>query len=607
MNTAPYDQSIQDAIFTTKVHIFQVMVLKFIYITITILYFLCPSAHSASYTEKYTNLINSVSEKTAAYILQTGDSCLANGEQEKAAVLYMIICNKLKDSTKENEKEYCASAYLKLGNLYYQKADPIHAMESYLQGLRICDSSTNKHNIAEFYKNIGNVHCMFLDFKKGIEFYKTGYKYCSDYPNRDTERKLLINLTGLCIYLEKLEEARKYYNASLHLTDSINPIDRFMDLFNLGMLQVAEGKFLQATELFKNLVTYATQKSIGPKYICSAYQELYKTYLKSDDINSALLYLDLCEKTATRNNIQHLFLDALRDKSNLLKRIGKTEEAQNLKAKYLMWSDSLYNLRQFDAVKNSQFQYEMDKVNREINTLNEHKKQQEQTITYLVITLTAVCLAAFLITGVVIIIYRQKKKLNKSYTDLYNINRNFINTQECMKQRHAEDREQIIRLTKEIENLKNKTYVTNNTATIETDKHESRKYQSSNLNETQQNALADAITTIMENTEEFCSETFSLDRLATLVGSNSKYVSQVINETYHKNFNNYVNEYRIHLACKRLADTSYDNYTIKAIGESIGYKSHTSFVNIFRKITGLTPSMYQKMAKEEGRKSAETI
>ena len=37
----------------------------------------------------------------------------------------------------------------------------------------------------------------------------------------------------------------------------------------------------------------------------------------------------------------------------------------------------------------------------------------------------------------------------------------------------------------------------------------------------------------------------------------------------------------------------------KAVGESVGYRSHATFVNIFRRITGLTPSLYQKMAETD--------
>ena len=40
------------------------------------------------------------------------------------------------------------------------------------------------------------------------------------------------------------------------------------------------------------------------------------------------------------------------------------------------------------------------------------------------------------------------------------------------------------------------------------------------------------------------------------------------------------------------------NYTIQAISEDVGYKSSTSFILAFKRIIGMTPSVYQKLAKE---------
>ena len=61
-----------------------------------------------------------------------------------------------------------------------------------------------------------------------------------------------------------------------------------------------------------------------------------------------------------------------------------------------------------------------------------------------------------------------------------------------------------------------------------------------------------------------------------------------------------MNDYRVNLARHRLADSeNYGNYTTKAIGESLGFSSHASFINVFRNATGLTPSQYQKMSLQE--------
>ena len=93
---------------------------------------------------------------------------------------------------------------------------------------------------------------------------------------------------------------------------------------------------------------------------------------------------------------------------------------------------------------------------------------------------------------------------------------------------------------------------------------------------------------------------FSLDQLAELVGSNTKYVSQTINEAFGKNFSSYVNDYRVRKACRLLVEEGNSRLTVKAIGESAGFKSQSSFTSVFRKSTGLTPSIYQKMAREAG-------
>ena len=67
-----------------------------------------------------------------------------------------------------------------------------------------------------------------------------------------------------------------------------------------------------------------------------------------------------------------------------------------------------------------------------------------------------------------------------------------------------------------------------------------------------------------------------------------------------KNFNAFVNTYRIQTARERLIDVDhYGNLTIKGIAESVGFKSPTTFINVFKKMVGLSPSVYQNMAKKD--------
>lgn len=74
----------------------------------------------------------------------------------------------------------------------------------------------------------------------------------------------------------------------------------------------------------------------------------------------------------------------------------------------------------------------------------------------------------------------------------------------------------------------------------------------------------------------------------------------MINDTFKKNFRTFVNEYRISEAAKRLADNErFGMLTIRSIGEDIGFKSYSNFIDTFKKITGMAPSEYRKIAITE--------
>ncbi len=542
---------------------------------------------------KYTGLINKVAKLPSESIVRMGDASLEKGRGEEAMVLYMVVCERADDVMPERERRVCSSAYLKAGDIYYGRGDYTRALEFYVSGLKVCEGGSDKYGIARFYKNIGNVYCQFQDYEKGADYFKTGYEHCKADRDVDTERKLLTNLTAIYIYLGKAAEARKYQRESVRLKDDGDKVNRFIVDFNGGLITAAEGRYGDAVAVFHRLAAYAVASKLPPQYECYAYQELYKAFRKAGMPDSTLFYLSKCEHTAKVHGMSHMFVEVLKDASEIYEGMGRRAESLEYKDMFLAMSDSIFNLRKFDAVKNVQFQYEMEKTDKEISGLRLQQERSRQTIVYQRTAMAFGFAAMLVVTAFLVILYRQNRKLNSSYAGLYALNRDFISRHEAMNKRHADDVERIARLEAEAEELRRTPG-----QAADGGAKEERKYKSSNLNDEQQQALAEAIAGVMENSEEFCSDDFSLDRLATLVGSNSKYVSQVINGTYHKNFSNYVNEYRVRLACKRLADDgAYANLTVKAVGESVGYKSHATFVNIFKKTTGLTPSLYQKMAR----------
>lgn len=103
----------------------------------------------------------------------------------------------------------------------------------------------------------------------------------------------------------------------------------------------------------------------------------------------------------------------------------------------------------------------------------------------------------------------------------------------------------------------------------------------------------------MVTEDDYCNEGFTLNALAKTIESNTAYVSRAINNQYHKNFRTFVNEKRIHIVMKRMGDEKYSKFSIQGIAESVGFKSVSNFNSTFKKVTGMTPSQYQKLSSKE--------
>lgn len=121
------------------------------------------------------------------------------------------------------------------------------------------------------------------------------------------------------------------------------------------------------------------------------------------------------------------------------------------------------------------------------------------------------------------------------------------------------------------------------------------KYETSKIN-TDTNTIKE-IKAYVENEKYYLRKSISLKDLATLLGSNPNYISQIINTSTNLNFNDFINQYRIAESKKRLLDQKYSHLTIEAIGNSVGFTSKATFYNAFKKHVAVSPKEYIKLQK----------
>lgn len=279
--------------------------------------------------------------------------------------------------------------------------------------------------------------------------------------------------------------------------------------------------------------------------------------------NLELKYLKKAFDMAVRSKKPHYQL--LSTRAILDYYIRKDDERHSLEygKTYLSLLDSSMSAKKFIEAKSAQEQYEQQKAEKNIQSLNITVSKQRLR-SYIII-------AAFIIALIIIaIIVYQNRKLQAAYRVLYKKN---IEVMDNNKHDGKKDTDK------------------NSANTAEGKSNDSASQPSEQLYA--------RILKVMEDPHIYCDPDFSLSKLAEMLGSNVTYVSKAINEHYGQNVRSFVNSYRIGEACRKISNAEdYGNLTLQAIGLSVGYNTQVNFNRAFKQITGMTPSVFQKMAKE---------
>lgn len=106
--------------------------------------------------------------------------------------------------------------------------------------------------------------------------------------------------------------------------------------------------------------------------------------------------------------------------------------------------------------------------------------------------------------------------------------------------------------------------------------------------------LFDKILNIIIIEKRYRDKDFSAKELAKMLGTNTRYISAVINSRFNTNFSCLINEYRVKEALHRLTDKRYADLTIEEIGSMVGFANRQSFYASFYRIMGETPNGYRK-------------
>lgn len=505
-------------------------------------------------------------------LLDMGNAYWQVDKADSALVCFTILSNRYNQKQSQKEKRIFCGATTAAGSLYaFVFYDYQTAYQNLLKAEKIATENHFNKQLANINEIMVAIECIQMDIKNNFDYKPAVLELLKKAFHKDVDSDdyygACVTFENMAYYAMKHQQINEIASelqmfCTLEIPDSIGFRD-FNRILCDAVLEFRDSKYLEALILFAQLDNNLERKESQQRIAidrCMIRVFKYVTLLSLHRDVEALKELDKAEEIALENQLNDAIVELHRMKQKYYLARGNVALAKEFEIKFLKTKDEFINRSKLLSVEQQQFLFELEQMGEEVKDLEAQKRMRDLII-------LGIALFALLVIGALVFLWRNYQSTKQRNLLLFQKNQELLALEAQEKERKAQ-------------------------------LAEAKKYKSSPMDDPAKGELLQRLYDIMENNTQIYDEGFTLDQLASLVGSNPNYVSQVINEKKGCNFNTFVNEYRIKEACRRLSDTEqYGGLTIEAIGQSLGFKSRTNFTAIFKRFTGMTPAAYQRMAR----------
>lgn len=463
-----------------------------------------------------------------------------------------------------------SSAYLEKGVVYYFHFKKYKlALDEYLKAYEYSRKSKDIFHQNRLSYLIGVVKSYIGYYEEAIEHFKHTSAFFQTELKKDMHPNLLYaNIRG---YYNSIHQMAVCYRNM----GNYKPID---SLIGIGLSGTSESKeFMQEYGYFlkergieefrkkqyQNAIS-SLKSSVGSiaavndfAWVTVCYSYLGKSYLALGNPAAAVPYFQKVDSIFQKHNF---ILPEVRD--NYEELINHYKEENNIQQE-LYYTKQLINV---DNVLAKDFRYLTSKIHKEYDTktLTEEMERLEKETSrgFWAIIITAV-VAGTSIIAIIIKHRRSDKLIQKNYEALEQVilSKDMLISSQISAKQKEHDKQGIE------ESLKDKIL--------------------SKL-------------TQFERNNEFIEAGLTIAILATKFDTNSKYLSQIINECKGMNFSRYLNVLRIgYITDKLYKDRKFLTYKIETLAKDCGIASRSNFSKLFQQINGIRPTDFIKKRQKD--------
>jgi len=562
---------------------------------------------NAAWGKSDFNKVLIYAERTAELYLSTGqkveaasalnDAALAAYEIDLYDVALWNYRRTLNLLLETDDTENLPSVLVNLGQVHERMGHSDSAIYCYRQAIGLCQGPGFEIELTSAYGNLGLVYRNIGNFDLALENYTKARDISVTIDDKESMATDLNNIASLYVHWENYAMAREYFQLALDIYQNSSRQDKVeVTMSNLALLYQKEGKYDSALALFNTAYAIASKlgrtgsmavklSNIGIIYyelgnydtaiyfqkealrigrdlgrmfaVCSALQNLGEIYLAKNDLPASRSNLEEALDCADEIQARTILEKVYKSQSQLFEKMGNTQEAFNAYKKYIAIKDSVFTKQSQDKLAELEAVYQNEKKQQQIQLLLNNKALNEARIRknhILFYWLSSGLLILLISSAFIFTLFVQKARANRMLVE------------KNLKLMEQDDYDEM-------------TLGIRNSLTI---------------GDEEKIRLISELNRLIKQEKIFTRKLLTLNELAESLGTNTAYLSRIINVDFQDNFPNFINQLRIQEAQKMFTGNKHKFMTIEGIADSVGFHSRSVFNVYFKKFSGVTPSVFIK-------------
>jgi len=320
----------------------------------------------------------------------------------------------LKFSEKHNNKVEIANGFNQIAIIYDNRGQYDKSLDIYHKILKIYEEEDDQYSVANILNSLGEILKTTDRLNEAMESYSKGLEIFTKLNAKADMANCYYNMGDTHLLQKNYDDALTFFNKALVLDQEVNSLwGTAYDYESIGQVYSIQEKHSQALQVHLKALKIREQLQ-QKRELSGSHTKVGVDYLKLKNYNLAKVHLEkamiLAEAVGSKSEMQNVYASL----SKLYAVTGEFQKALEVKNKYIIVKDSVFNETKSKQIEELQAKFDSEKKQDAITTLEKdaeikNLKLKRQTV-YRNIFIT-IALATILFSFILFNRYKYKQRV----------------------------------------------------------------------------------------------------------------------------------------------------------------------------------------------------